>query len=449
VPRFVIQEHHARSLHWDIRLERDGVLVSWAIPKGLPFDRGVNHLAVHVEDHPLEYASFTGEIPKGEYGAGTVTIWDHGTYETLEWTGRKVEVHLHGERVDGRFALFQTRDAQWMIHKMDPAPAGWEPLPSLIRPMLAVAGALPVDDEAWAFEFKWDGVRALVYVEGGRIRILSRNDRDVTSGYPELRALGAVLGTRQVVLDGEIVALGASGRPDFQALQARMHVTDAARARRLVGEVPVALMLFDVLHLDGRSTLHLPYDERRRLLESLALQGPNWATPAAHEGPGRAVLAAAASGGLEGVVAKRRDAPYRPGRRDPSWVKVRNERVQEVVVGGWALGKGSRASGIGALLVGIPTPGRPSRLQFVGRVGTGFTEADLAWLKARLERLRRATSPFADVLSSAESAGVTWVSPRLVGEVRFTEWTRTGRMRHPTWRGLRNDKAPGEVVRES
>jgi len=444
----VIQEHHARSLHWDFRLERDGVLVSWAVPKGLPADKGTNHLAVHVEDHPVEYGTFEGEIPAGEYGAGRVSIWDEGTFEELKWTDSKVEVHLHGRRVDARYALFQTRGTQWMIHRMDPAPAGWVPMPDLVRPMLAVAGALPDDDEGWAYEFKWDGVRAVAYVDGGRLRLLSRNDRDVTASYPELRSMGAALGSRQVVVDGEIVAL-RDGRPSFEALQARMHVTDDRKARRLAAEVPVAYMVFDLLYADGVATVDLAYDERRHLLEDLQLTGPNWATPPSNAGPGAAVLAAAEAGGLEGLVAKRRDAPYRPGRRDGTWVKVKHERVQEVVIGGWAPGRAGRADAIGALVLGLPAQGRRGRLVYVGRVGSGFSQAELADMRRRLERLEREDSPFVDELSVADRAGVHWVAPRLVGEVRYTEWTRTGRLRHPTWRGLRPDKRPAEVVRES
>jgi len=227
-----------------------------------------------------------------------------------------------------------------------------------------------------------------------------------------------------------------------------MHVSDERRARRLAVEVPVAYMVFDLLYDDGASTVDLPYDERRRMLVDLHLQGSNWATPAANDGPGAAVLVAAAAGGLEGVVAKRRDAPYRPGRRDPAWVKVKNERTQEVVIGGWAPGRGSRTGAIGALVLGIPVPGRRGRLSYVGRVGSGFTQDELGRLQRRLEPLARAESPFECELSTADRAGVHWVAPKIVGEVRFTEWTRTGRLRHPAWRGLRLDKRPSEVARE-
>ncbi len=182
--RFVIQEHHASSLHWDFRLERDGVLVSWAVPKGLPMDKATNHLAVHVEDHPLEYGNFSGTIPQGEYGGGAVTIWDKGTYEEEKWSDREVMVVLHGKRAKGRYVLFATKGKNWMIHRMDEAPPGWEPLPELLPPMLAIAGALPTEAKGWAYEFKWDGVRAIAYVEGGRARFLSRNGNDLTGVLP-------------------------------------------------------------------------------------------------------------------------------------------------------------------------------------------------------------------------------------------------------------------------
>jgi bifunctional non-homologous end joining protein LigD len=212
--------------------------------------------------------------------------------------------------------------------------------------------------------------------------------------------------------------------------------------------VPVVLMLFDLLHIDGRSLLDAPYDDRRALLEGLALQGPNWATPRGHRGPGSDVLAAARAGGLEGVVAKRRDARYRPGRRDRSWVKVRASRVQEAVVGGWAPRRGAREGTVGALLLGVPAGGRPLRLAYIGRVGTGFSDDEADDLLARLEPLKQVGSPFADELTPTEARGATWARPRLVVEVAYSEWTRTGRLRHPVWRGLRLDKRPAEVIRE-
>lgn len=467
-PIFVIQEHHARALHWDFRLEHDGVLVSWAVPKGLPVDPGQNHLAVHTEDHPMEYADFEGEIPSGEYGGGRVILWDRGHYECEKWSEREVKVVLHGRRIQGRYVLFSTakpgaakgatargggatagrpgRD-NWMVHRMDPAPADWEPLPELVRPMLCQTGDLPADDAGWAYEFKWDGVRAMVYVEGGRVRIVSRNDREVTVAYPELRALGEALGSRPAVLDGEIVALDDQGRPSFGVLQQRIHISEAARARRLAERVPATFMAFDVVHLDGHPTVDLPYDERRRLLASLDLDGPSWHTPPGFtDAAGADVMAAATDRGLEGVVAKRRDSVYRPGRRSESWVKVKRFCTQDVVVGGWTPGRGRRAGALGALLLGLPGD---DGLVYVGKVGTGFTDHALEDLEARLAKLERANSPFAGTLPRAQVAEARWVRPALVGEVRFTEWTGDGRLRHPAWRGLRPEMKPAEVVRES
>jgi len=444
-PSFVVQEHHARALHWDFRLERDGVLVSWAVPRGVPLNPRRNHLAVSVEDHPLEYGGFAGEIPAGEYGGGTVSIWDSGTYETEKWSDREVMVVLHGRRVTGRYVLFKTDGKNWMIHRMDPSPEDWSPLPELVRPMLCRAGELPKTARGWTCEFKWDGVRAVVYVDGGRVHIKSRNDLDITGSYPELGPLGRTLGSRAAVLDGEIVAFDDSNRPSFGLLQQRMHVRDSAAARRLARKIPVSYLAFDVLHLDGRSTLDLPYSKRRSLLESLGLAGAHWATPATYRTRPQAVLDAALTSGLEGVVCKRTESPYLPGRRTDDWVKVRWFRTQEVVVGGFTPGKGSRSGGVGALIVGIPGE---HGLRYLGKVGTGFSDADLRELAASLARLARKTSPFDGELPRAQVAGATWVRPALVGEVRFSDWTSQGRLRQPSWRGLRPDKAPADVVKE-
>ena len=445
-PVFVIQEHHATALHWDFRLERDGVLVSWAVPKGVPLDPGQNRLAVHTEDHPLDYGTFEGDIPKGEYGGGSVILWDHGHYECEKWNDREVIITLDGSRVSGRYVLFKTGDRNWMMHRMDPAPAGWEPMPDEIRPMLATLGTLPTKDRGWAYEFKWDGIRAVTYVDGGRVRALTRNGNDVSEVYPELRGLGLQLGATSVVLDGELVAMDDEGRPSFSKLQNRMQVRGAAQVRRAAAATPVHYLIFDVLYLDGRPLINESYDERRSILESLALDGPHWVvTDAFTDVAGDKVLDVARSGGLEGVVAKLRTSRYQPGRRSDAWIKVKLTRTQEVVIGGWAPGKGNRQQTFGALLVGVPST---EGLEYVGKVGTGFTGEQQGELLELLRPLTRADSPFATPVPSAHRAGATWVEPTVVGEVRFTEWTKDGQIRHPAWRGLRPDKDPREVVRE-
>lgn len=320
-------------------------------------------------------------------------------------------------------------------------------MPDLIRPMLAVPREeVPRDDAAYGYEFKWDGVRAVVYVEDGTVRAVSRNDLDVTPAYPELLGLGKALGKHRAVLDGEIVALDERGRPSFGALQSRMHVRGAAQVRRLVEETPVTYLVFDLLAVDGESTLELPYAERRALLEALDLEGPSWRTPPWFRGGGADVLAASRAQGLEGIVAKRLDSRYLPGRRSDLWLKVKNLRTQEVVVGGWKPGAGRRAGAIGSLLLGV---GDERGLIYVGHVGTGFTDRALADLGRQLAPLGRSDSPFADVVPREHARDAHWVEPVVVGEVAFSEWTRDGRLRHPAWRGLRPDKSPAEVVRES
>ncbi len=443
---FVIQEHHATALHWDLRLERDGVLVSWAIPRGLPPDPKRNHLAVHTEDHPLEYATFSGEIPAGEYGGGTMTIWDRGHYDLEKWRDGEVIVVLRGERAQGRYALFRTGGKNWMIHRMDPPEPGWQALPELIRPMLATLRSAPsaAEDDRYAYEMKWDGVRVVLYASGGRIRAVGRRDRDFTATYPELRGVGEALGTVQAVLDGEVVAFGKNGRVSFGALQPRMHVTDASAARRLAQHNPVTYLLFDVLHLNGHSTMDLPYTERRKLLESLELRGPHWATPPYFTGGGEHAVETSKAQGLEGVVAKRLDSRYLPGVRSADWIKIKNITSQDVVVGGWKPGTGRRERHFGSLLIGIPGE---EGLTYVGHVGTGFSEEVLTELTARLKKLERKACPFVPPPPREHARGAHWVEPELVGEVAFGEWTDEGILRHPRWRGLRPDIAPEDVVR--
>ena len=445
--RFVVQEHHARRLHWDLRLERDGVLASWALPRGIPLDPEQNRLAVHTEDHPLEYLSFQGEIPKGQYGAGTMAIWDAGTYEAEEFSAGKVVATFRGERLRGRYALFRTRGDDWMIHRMDPPDPGREPLPTKLEPMKAtLARRLPEDDEEWAYEIKWDGVRALAYCEPGHLRLVTRTGKEVARRYPEVRGILAQLGLREALLDGELVAFDDEGRPSFQRLQRRIHVEGEAAIRRLRESTPVTYVAFDLLHRDGRSLMGLPYEERRAELEALGLEGERWQTPAYHRGDGAALLAASRERGLEGIVAKRLGSPYVPGKRTRAWLKVKNVRGQEVVIGGWVPGKGRREGELGALLVGyFERDGEQRRLRYAGKVGTGFDAAELRALRERLEALRREGSPFE---GRQPERGAIFAEPELVCEVEFSEWTRAGTLRHPSYKGLRDDKPARDVVRE-
>jgi bifunctional non-homologous end joining protein LigD len=438
---FVIQEHHARRLHWDFRLERDGVLVSWALPKGVPSDPAVNHLAVHTEDHPLEYGSFEGEIPKGQYGAGAVSIWDHGTYETLKWVPREVKVMLHGRRVEGGYVLFQTRGNQWMIHRER------QSLPAAVHPMLAVSRTtMPADAQNWALEMKWDGVRALAFIEKGRVRLMSRTERDITVAYPELSGLGSATEHKQLLLDGEIVVFGENGWPEFEALQPRMHVTSAAQAALLAGHTPVTYLAFDLLQLDGRPLLDQPYRDRRALLDQLGLAGPFWQTPPSFPGEDfPAVQAVSVDRRMEGVVAKRLDSVYAPGVRTDRWRKIKNALRQEVVIAGYKPGKGNRTGQVGSLLIGVRDS---TGLIYAGHVGTGFSDETLRMLGDRLEPLRRPDSPFDGPVPPEHARTAVWVEPRLVIDVTFDRWTRAGRMRAPVYKGLRDDIDPADVVRE-
>lgn len=436
---FVIQEHHARRLHYDFRLERNGVLVSWAVPKNLPETPSVNHLAVHTEDHPLEYATFEGSIPTGEYGGGNVIVWDSGTYETEKFRdnppdgpakGGEVIVTLNGSKVSGRYALIQTDGKNWLAHRMKEQASF---TPKDMAPMLATHGSVDrLNSVVWAFEGKWDGYRLLVNADHGTLELRSRSGRDVTREFPQLEAVAADLADHHVILDGEIVALDESGVPSFGAMQNR-----GAGAN-------IEFWAFDVLQLDGRPLLRAKYSDRRRILEALA-RGGGLIVPGQLPGNGAEALEYARSQRWEGVVAKKRDSTYQPGRRSHSWIKDKLWKTQEVVIGGWRAGEGGRTSGIGALLVGVPSKGG---LQFAGRVGTGFTEKDLAKLKALLAPLHTDETPFTARLSGPDAKGVTFVEPTLVGEVRYSERTTDDRLRQPSWRGLRPDKTPDQVVWE-
>jgi bifunctional non-homologous end joining protein LigD len=327
-------------------------------------------------------------------------------------------------------------------------PPGPDPAPREARPMLATPSSTHPTGTGWAWELKWDGIRALALVQDGDTRMWTRNGNDISGRYPELDPLAGALDGHDALLDGEIVTYDEQGRPSFERLQRRMHVTSPTEIARLAGEVPVDYVVFDLLWLDGHLTTALPYEDRRRLLRDLVADGTTWRVPPHEVGNGRETIAISKRFQLEGVVAKRLDSYYEPGRRSSAWLKVKNHLRQEFVVGGWAVGKGARSSTFGALLIGYHDD--EHRLRYAGRVGTGFTEDLLAELVARLSPIARDTTPFVDPLESrAALREVHFVEPQLVVEVRFTEWTSVGRVRHPAFLGLRTDKDASEVVRET
>ncbi|HWM17917.1 MAG TPA: non-homologous end-joining DNA ligase, partial [Microbacterium sp.] len=530
LPAFVIQEHHATALHWDFRLERDGVLVSWAVPRGVPPSYKRNNLAIMTEDHPMEYASFEGTIPAGEYGGGSVTIWDDGRYELEKWRDDEVIATLQG-RPGGplgrvRLALIRTEGkgekSSWLLHRMKtdadgrPQPDGepvvaseqaderrtprredphpptpakpgedkasdgqppsrppaprkrartgsaveppaevplvWPPAPDALRPMLSTSAtpdrarlaARQWGDPVWA-EAKWDGVRAIGVWDGNRLVLYARSGNDITLKYPEVADVDAGLGDEPAIVDGEIVALDERGRPSFPLLQTRMNLQRAGDIAREAKRTPVQYYLFDVLGARGLDVTSRSLQERRLILENLAADAvaPIVVPPVFDDVDG--ALATSQQFDLEGVVVKDPASTYRRGIRTESWLKVKLTRTQEVVLAGIRPGQGGRSSTFGSLLLGIPGP---DGLQYAGRVGTGFSDATLRTLTKTLAPLHASENPLVGV-PSLDARGVQWLRPELVGEVEFGEFTPGGILRHSRWRGLRPDKAPGDVVRES
>jgi len=507
---FCIQKHAATRLHHDLRLELDGVLVSWAVPKGPSLDPGNKRLAVHVEDHPVEYGDFEGTIPKGEYGGGTVMLWDTGTWEPMGDPHKGLEkgelkFRLSGERLHGGWVLVHTRGAggeeenQWLLIKerdaearpgepdpwgaddrsaatgrtMEEIAAGKAPrerraraggakragaardarakrdggkrgagahLPASVPLSLATLVEEPPEGDGWLHEIKYDGYRIAARVDRTGVRLFSRNQLDWTARFSEVAEALEALATDGAWLDGEVVVLDARGVSDFGRLQ------------RFVKEGQpgdLTYIAFDLLFEDGEDLRALPLLERKRRLEHLLRRSGQ----AVHgvvrygdhiEGLGSDVFAEACLQGLEGVVSKRAGDAY-PGRRTRSWVKSKCGRRQEFVVGGFTDPSGARR-GFGALLLG--TYDGEGALRYAGRAGSGFDDATLTRLHARLKKLERRTPPFADPPKGAEARGVHWTSPKLVAEVAFTEWTSEGQLRHPVFKGLREDKAPEDVVRE-
>jgi bifunctional non-homologous end joining protein LigD len=439
-PLFVVQRHAARRLHYDLRLERDGVLASWAVPKGLPLEPGSRRLAVHVEDHPLSYADFEGEIPRGEYGAGTVEIWDRGTYELLE---KKADggltFALRGSRLEGTWTLVPASldgDAKnWLlIRKREgfPFPSGAGR--RSYSPMLATLAERLPTGEGWLYEVKWDGYRALCSLREGEARLTSRAGNDLTQRFATVaRALPRALRTPDCVVDGEVCALDERGRPSFAEMQR--------------GGARLSLFLFDLLELEGEPLVDLPLAERRRRLADLVDASSGVVRLSEAFEDGEALMAAASRQGLEGVVAKRADSRYQVGKRTRDWIKVKTHDRQEFLIAGYTRGEGRRASTLGALVLAV---WRGEELVWVGNCGTGFSEAEIERLRTKLRPLERPTSPFAVVprMPRVKKNDVVWVEPELVCEVEFIEWTRDGRLRAPSYKGLREDKESADVRRE-
>jgi bifunctional non-homologous end joining protein LigD len=440
-PIFVVQRHDARALHYDFRLERDGALASWAVPKGVPLEPGQRALAVHVEDHPLEYATFEGEIPKGEYGAGSVEIWDRGTYELLEEKRNGgLTVRLHGERLDGTWSLVPAKldgkEKNWLLLKKREDGASEGAKRRQYRPMLTTASKDVPTSSDWLFEVKWDGYRAIADVRGADATLTSRNGNDLTERFRSTAtAIERAMKTPDCVLDGEVCALDEDGRATFSAMQ------QGKTGTRYV------FVAFDLLEVEGEPLIDLPLTERLERLASLVDRRRRDVQLSETFDDGAALFKAAQKQQFEGIVAKKRDSRYLPGKRTREWLKIKTHGRQEFVIVGYTRGQGRRSGRFGALILGYYDGGE---LKYAGNVGTGFTDDEIDKLLGKLKPLERKDSPFEAVpkMPKVRRDAIVWVDPKLVAEVEFVEWTHDGRLRAPSYQGLRDDKAAGDVQRE-
>src|SRR5579871_6309884 len=500
-PFFCVQRHDATRLHYDFRLEIGGALASWAVPKGPTLEPLAKHLAVHVEDHPLDYGNFEGNIPKGEYGGGSVMLWDRGTWELLGDTPASDQVQrgdlkflLHGQKLRGEFALVHMRGRgkgnDWLlIKKRDAeAKAGWNiedharsvltgrtqqeiaedlppvqqdndspstapvrglakikgavksPMPLSVAPMLATLEEQPPGGKGWIYEIKWDGVRAVCFIEDGALRIFSRTQKRCDAQYPELSVLPRAVRASTAILDGEIAVLDSEGRAKFNLIQPRISVTDPNSVAHLSRSTPVTLFLFDLLYLDGYDLRGVPLADRRRLLEEIVTPTDRIRLSDQFSTDGRAMLEAAKAHGIEGIVAKRLDSAYEP-RRTRDWIKLKVNTSGDFVIGGFTHGERDYFS---SLVLGLYERGK---LVHVGQVGTGFNQKSLAELHAKLQPLIVKKSPFAGAVKALRD--VTWVKPDLVAEIKYHEITPDGLLRAPVFLHLRTDKDPKECVREA
>ncbi len=455
--RFVIQKHDATHIHYDLRLEMGGVLKSWACPKGLATPHYRKKLAVQVEDHPLAYIDFEGEIPEGEYGAGKVAIWDRGTYEIFEDPAAALEkgaltVLLEGGKVSGEFTLvhMKGKGRNWLvllnkIERLNPElrrEGRAAAMPARVRPMRAELAPAPFDSPEHLFEIKFDGIRAVSYLAAdGSLSIMSRNQNEQSFRYPEFANFGKMFLAGEIVVDGEIVVLDEQGVSRFQLLQGRMGLTGAAEIARAREALPARYYIFDILYLDGRDLTGLPLSLRKEILMQVFMPHKYLGLSEWIQGDGKAFFGAARELGLEGVMAKSKSGPYRQ-KRSRDWQKIKAVREQEFVIGGYTEPQGGRPY-FGALLVGFY---RGRDLFYAGHVGTGFSDETLKRLYGLMEPLEQRQAPFS--VAPRPNQPAHWIRPRLVAQVKFTEWTREGLLRQPVFLGLRDDIRPSQVVRE-
>jgi len=484
--QYCVQRHHATHLHYDLRLEVGGALKSWAVPKGPTLDPAEKRLAMMVEDHPIEYGSFEGVIPKGNYGAGSVMLWDRGTYELLGDASAEEQLargdfkfRLYGEKLTGEFAIVRMKRGkgnEWLLLKKKDASAqpGWNTedhavsvltgrtqeeiarglekipkaggkkeasLPDVGPPMLAQIGTgLPPTDANWVYEVKWDGVRALCYIQSGQLRMVSRNGNIIDRQYPELSILPHHIKAKTAIIDGEIAALNERGVPSFELLQRRINVADASSVATLARHHPVVFYAFDLLYCEGRDLRGLPLIERKRMLKDV-LQPNDVVRYSEHFMEGKALFEAAKQQGVEGIVGKKASSFYE-SRRSGDWVKYKVHATDSFLLCGFTEGERDH---FGALVLGIHDGGK---LKWAGNVGTGFDRKTMKAIYEKLAPLAIDRCPL-EPDKNLPKKDVTWVRPELVCEVKFANWTEDGRLRAPVWMGFRPDIDPSEVARQN
>lgn len=429
---FVVHRHHASRLHYDLRLERDGVLMSFAVPKGLPPRPGVKRLAVQTEDHPLEYVHFQGEIPKGEYGGGQMWMYAQGRYQITKEKKTGFYFRLGSRELNGEYRIHQMKENQWLLERVDTPQVDW--LMTDIQPMLAESRRdVPLQGD-YLFEVKWDGIRALIHVDEGQIRIMTRNHLDVTRPFPELGEADKSFRVSGAILDGEIVCLDESGRPVFRDVIHRMQQTSAGAIDRQRAKRPAVCYVFDLLYLDGRSVMQEPLWKRRQWLEDIVKPDTSYRVSTVVR-EGQDLFEAARKFHLEGIMAKRPDSVYTPGKRSDAWWKIKTRNTIDCLVIGYTRGKGDRESTFGALQLAVREDGG---LRYLGKVGTGMDDRLLKTLRARLDELHVVRRPISQ--KPVDDNLTTWVEPRLVCEVEYASLTKDGLLREPVFLRMRPDR---------